>query len=104
MNVPIIVPLVLLLVLGAGLGASLYHDIAGSRSDRERALEAQIDALKRANYLGAEFFNASQELREEMARSAQERDRRARSRGRARAWVYQADASQADVIDGDWRD
>ena len=87
------------------LGAYLWHKMVGTPSDRERALEAQLDAMKRANYLGAEFFNASQQMRDAMAGAADQRARTARSRTRpARATAGGVRVGDPTVIDADWHD
>jgi hypothetical protein len=88
---------VLVIVAAVGLmvlGAYLWHKVVGTPSDRERALEARLDAMKRANYLGAEFFSASTQMRDEMARAA--RGRQAGSRNHVRAG--------RQVVDADWHD
>jgi hypothetical protein len=69
-----------------GLGVLVASLVAGTPTDRERALEAKIDALKRANRIGVAYFNAQAEMREEMARPV----------GRARVGGRR-------TVEGEWR-
>ncbi|WP_326560039.1 hypothetical protein [Micromonospora sp. NBC_01796] len=83
-----------------GFGALLYWLIADRPTERERALEAKIDALTRANRLGASYFNAQAEMREEMARSGRAS---VRSASVGSASVGRARVGSADFIEGEWR-
>ncbi|MFI0794113.1 hypothetical protein ACH4OY_15705 [Micromonospora rubida] len=80
-----------------GFGALLYW-LMEEPTDRERALERQVEALKRANLMGAAYFDAQAQLREEMSRAAN-----ARRGPTGRATVGRAGVPRRGVIDGDWR-
>ncbi|MDG4796001.1 hypothetical protein [Micromonospora sp. WMMD1082] len=81
-----------------GLGALLYWALDDEPTDRERALERQIETLKRANRMGAAYFDAQAQMREEMTRAAS-----ARRGPVGRASVGRASVPHHGVIDGDWR-
>lgn len=81
-----------------GFGALLYWLVADEPTDRERALERQIETLKRANRMGAAYFDAQAQMREEMTRAAN-----ARRGPIGRASVGRASVPRRGVIDGDWR-
>jgi hypothetical protein len=59
----------LLLLAGAvGLGAYLHWAHTRTPTEREQVLAAEIEALKAVNYLGAEFWNARESMRQEAQR------------------------------------
>ncbi|OWV00499.1 hypothetical protein B5D80_27915 [Micromonospora wenchangensis] len=89
---------VVLMACLMGFGALLFYWLMDEPTDRERALERQVEALKRANRMGAAYFDAQAQLREEMSRAAN-----ARRGPTGRATVGRASVSRRGVIDGDWR-
>lgn len=75
-----------------GFGAYLRYCIADTPTEREQALAKQIDAMKRANRLGVEYFHAQAQMREEMAKAAAESPRVVNGR---------ASVPTGNVIDGE---
>lgn len=60
----------LLLLAGTvALGAYLHWTHTSTPSEREQALAAEIETLRAVNYLGAEFWNAREAMRQEAQRA-----------------------------------
>ncbi|MFJ6196991.1 hypothetical protein [Micromonospora sp. NPDC092111] len=81
-----------------GFGALLFYWLMDEPTEREQALERQIQALKRANRMGVAYFNAQARMHDEMTRASN-----ARRGPTGRATVGRTGVPRRGVIDGDWR-